>query len=405
MHNISGTFVVVKTITRTCCFKLGSSKPASATLAAYGKALRLVSEYAFEHTLWNCLKLHHELYQTVRSTFGLKSQMACSVFRQVSATYHDKEHRQSVHLFDSRSMALQAKRDWCFKSPTCVSINTMEGRQLFDLTYSDFRASYLDGTWDAGGATLVDKQGILYLHVSFSKEVEEPVAPAADIIGVDLGQNNLAVMTNKANGTQFVGGGSVKNRHRQMRRVIKALKSKGTSSARRRLRAFAGKQKRFQRAVNHVVSKQIVAFAAQSGAPIIALEDLTGIRKATRRGARARSEFHNWGFFQLRSFTEYKAAFVGMGVILVDPAYTSQGCSACGHTERNNRKGAAFKCLACGCELHADLNAARNIADRARLSRQCFDRQGPVNDPSMLRPLIRDDTGEASEQAPPFGAE
>lgn len=47
----------------------------------------------------------------------------------------------------------------------------------------------------------------------------------------------------------------------------------------------------------------------------------------------------------------------------VNPAYTSQRCSACGHTSRENRESQAlFLCAACGYEDNADVNAAKNIA-------------------------------------------
>ena len=47
----------------------------------------------------------------------------------------------------------------------------------------------------------------------------------------------------------------------------------------------------------------------------------------------------------------------------VNPAYTSQTCSACGHRAPDNRKSqAAFRCVACGHQANADVNAALNIA-------------------------------------------
>ena len=49
----------------------------------------------------------------------------------------------------------------------------------------------------------------------------------------------------------------------------------------------------------------------------------------------------------------------------VDPAYTSQTCHACGHRAPENRESqAVFRCVACGHRADADVNAARNIADR-----------------------------------------
>ena len=47
----------------------------------------------------------------------------------------------------------------------------------------------------------------------------------------------------------------------------------------------------------------------------------------------------------------------------VPPAYTSQRCSACGHTAKESRESqAAFRCVACGFACNADVNAAKNIA-------------------------------------------
>jgi putative transposase len=47
----------------------------------------------------------------------------------------------------------------------------------------------------------------------------------------------------------------------------------------------------------------------------------------------------------------------------INPAYTGQRCSACGHVASQNRKSqAVFACTACGYTGNADVNAAKNIA-------------------------------------------
>jgi transposase len=47
----------------------------------------------------------------------------------------------------------------------------------------------------------------------------------------------------------------------------------------------------------------------------------------------------------------------------VNPAYTSQTCSVCGHCAPDNRESqAVFLCVACGHRANADVNAAVNIA-------------------------------------------
>jgi transposase len=47
----------------------------------------------------------------------------------------------------------------------------------------------------------------------------------------------------------------------------------------------------------------------------------------------------------------------------INPAFTSQRCSACGHIAAETRKSQAlFACVACTFACNADVNAARNIA-------------------------------------------
>jgi len=68
---------------------------------------------------------------------------------------------------------------------------------------------------------------------------------------------------------------------------------------------------------------------------------------------------NSWAFFQLRAFIAYKAAMASVRVVLVNPAYTSQTCSHCGHCEKANPKSQSkFLCVQCGYACHADLNAA-----------------------------------------------
>jgi putative transposase len=65
----------------------------------------------------------------------------------------------------------------------------------------------------------------------------------------------------------------------------------------------------------------------------------------------------------------YKAEMLGIPVQLVDPRYTSQTCSVCGHIDKSNRISRDdFICSDCGYAAPADLNAAINIAARADVS-------------------------------------
>jgi putative transposase len=127
------------------------------------------------------------------------------------------------------------------------------------------------------------------------------------------------------------------------------------------------KQARFRRNCDHVLSKRLVQ-SVEPGATIV-VEDLKNLRKRVkvRRRTATKRRIHSWSFAQLKGFIEYKAEERGCTVVAVDPRHTSQACSRCGHTARNNRRSRdLFVCRACGFSLHADLNGARNIVAKYR---------------------------------------
>jgi putative transposase len=71
----------------------------------------------------------------------------------------------------------------------------------------------------------------------------------------------------------------------------------------------------------------------------------------------------------------------------INPAFTSQRCSACGYVDANSRESQArFACTACGFACNADVNAARNIAaGHAVTARGGFRDAGPANrEPHLL---------------------
>jgi IS605 OrfB family transposase len=131
------------------------------------------------------------------------------------------------------------------------------------------------------------------------------------------------------------------------------------------LQQNSGREQRFMRDTNHKISKALVKKAAQTR-KALALEDLTGIRQRVTVRRAQRYERHSWAFYQLRQFLTYKAAWIGVCLVLVDPRNTSRTCSACGHCEKANRQSqASFTCQRCGMSMHADWNAAINISRAA----------------------------------------
>ena len=69
-----------------------------------------------------------------------------------------------------------------------------------------------------------------------------------------------------------------------------------------------------------------------------------------------------WGLFEAALTNQARAT--GTRIVRVPAAFTSQRCSRCGYTDRNNRESQAmFRCGSCGHQANADVNAAINVRD------------------------------------------
>lgn len=191
------------------------------------------------------------------------------------------------------------------------------------------------------------------------------VEPSAGFVGVDLGIVNIAfAATDRGVAIADWSGGAITLRRKKNQKLRAKLQAKGTKSAKRLLKKRSKKEARFVTDVNHQVSRRIVTEAQRTGHGI-AIEDLTGIRERVRLRKPQQVALHSWAFAQLGKFLIYKAEAAGVVIIPVDPAYTSQTCSECGYVSRLNRPHQAkFACRSCGVVLHADQNAAVNIARR-----------------------------------------
>jgi len=206
------------------------------------------------------------------------------------------------------------------------------------------------------------------------ESIDTPARTSGPVLGVDIGELNLAATSTG----RLFGGEALRHRRDQHQALRRRLQSNGSQSARQKLRQVSGKEARRVRNLNHEVSKAIIGEAQRIGASRIVLEDLTHIRERIRAGKHVRSRLHRWPFRQLQDFVEYKASALGIEVVYVDPAYTSQDCSACG--ERGKRRRHRFECGHCGLRAHSDLNASRNLA---RIGETAVSPRAAVNTPDV----------------------
>lgn len=109
-------------------------------------------------------------------------------------------------------------------------------------------------------------------------------------------------------------------------------------------------------------------------AAVVVMEDLKtknmtastkGTADAPGRNVRQKSGLNRsileQAWFLIETLLGYKLAWRGGMLIKVNPAYTSQRCSCCGHVAAENRNRKDFLGTACGHAEDADVNAAKNI--------------------------------------------
>jgi len=238
-----------------------------------------------------------------------------------------------------------------------VNLATTNGRIKVVFNLPQY-ATYAVGCATAT-ADLLYRKNRFYLHVVISLPDIEFVSNGK-AIGVDLGMTRPAVSSDN----RFHGDKHMKEVVKRIFRLRRELQAKGTKSAKRHLRSLAGREQRFRRDCDHVISSSIVR-DMDAGTTIV-LENLTNIRNRVKvYHGEASRRLHSWSFLQLKSFIEYKAEAAGCAVAMIDPRKTSQRCSRCGNISRGNRRTqSSFICRECDFHLNADLNASRNIRDK-----------------------------------------
>ncbi len=242
----------------------------------------------------------------------------------------------------------------------------------------------INGEYKQGSAQIsISKKGKIELIISFGfeKNIENKLNKNK-ILGVDLGIVNTATMiaydsekdeydyfswkTNVIDGSELI---KFRQKYHNLRKDM-SIASKCVGNGRighgyktkmKPVNRVRNKVANFADTLNHKYSRYIVDFAVKNQCGIIQMEDLSGATANTNE-----KFLKDWSYYDLQHKIEYKAKEQGIEVIKVNPKYTSKRCSKCGNIHEENRdcknNQVKFKCVVCGHEDNADINAAKNIA-------------------------------------------
>jgi putative transposase len=323
------------------------------TLETAHAACNTISETAWNTQTFRQFPIHRLTYHHIKEAYNLTAQMTVRCIAKVADAYKvDRKVQRTFRPHGSIAYDDRILR-WNIHTSS-VNLWTVDGRLTIPFICGPRQRELLPTR--RGETDLAYVNGQFYLLATC--DVEEPMTEDVEgVLGVDLGVTNIATASD---GT-IHSGKAIKNVRHRHRRLRTKLQQKGTKGSRRRLKQLAGKERRFARHTNHVISKELVQ-RAQHTRRAIALENLKGIRSRVRVRRSQRAVLHSWAFHQLRSFINYKARLAGVPVHYIDPRNTSRTCPSCGHCEKANRKTQiSFLCTSCGTAGLADVIAAENI--------------------------------------------
>jgi IS605 OrfB family transposase len=311
---------------------------------------------------------------TVASTFNNNYGAALNQWRLAKwardkmPTYHGKGAKLSATFRGRALKRIDAKH---FALPSKMGAFKLGCPLRFDGEVRSVTFSESGGKWFA--AFLVK-----------AKVPRPDPAPLGTAVGVDVGVVQFASLST---GEQFPPAqdyarelDKLAKLQRAMARKDGPVKGRKKKPSKNWLEAKRKVQKQFQRIANkrrhytEVVSKDLAGRFETIAVEDLKLKNMTASAKgdAAEPGKNVAQKsglnrsILNGGFYQFRTRLEAKAGARGGRVIGVNPAYTSQTCPACGTVDKANRPDqATFRCVECGHEDHADVNAAKNILMRA----------------------------------------
>ena len=360
------------------------------TTEQYRQACNFVSQYIFDNAFdLAYLSLNRALYADIRSRFGLKSQMAQSCIKTTISRYKTVKEQLFQNPYRYRDENGEWKRinrtlEWLWKpiffgrpqvdlvrdrdysfvdGGKTLSINTLGGRVKCSF-FGEHFATFLDGSYDLGTAKLIELNGLWYLHIPVTKEVEDfEKENVRHVVGIDQGLRFLTVSYDEQGKTEFISGKKIATKRRKFQEVRRQLQSKGTKSAKRKLKAISGRENRWMSDVNHQISKTLVQKYGEN--TLFVLEDLTGVsfeESNLSRGKKQNNALRSWSFYQLEQFLSYKAHENKSEVLKVSAKYTSQRCPKCGTIHKENRDHRKyFYACQCGYKSNDDRVGAMNI--------------------------------------------
>ena len=220
--------------------------------------------------------------------------------------------------------------------------------------------------------TITNRGGQWFASIQVEQMLEIGQHPSDSEIGIDAGINYFAAFSD---GTLIDGVHSFRKHEETLAREQRKLsrKTRGSNNWKKQKNRISGLHHKIANVRSdflHKLSTEISKNHAKVYVEGLNIKNMSASARGTidepGRMVRAKSGLNksilDQGWYEFRRQLEYKLAWKGGMLVEVDYRHTSQTCSCCGHRAKENRPSqAVFKCLACGYEANADVNAAKNV--------------------------------------------
>ena len=112
----------------------------------------------------------------------------------------------------------------------------------------------------------------------------------------------------------------------------------------------------------HKITSRFISDCQRVKADTLVIGDLNGIRENIKYSKKSNQKLHQWAFARIAQKLKYKAELVGIQVVSVSEAYTSQTCPKCGHRKKPSNRN--YHCQQCDFKYHRDGVGAINIFNK-----------------------------------------
>lgn len=307
------TAIRIRTCTRTVTCKVEVDPTTDVllhqTMAAFNAAASFCARVAWEQNIYDSIVLHKKTYKQTRNRFRLSAQLTAAARNKALAAVRGARKRKgSLPVFKPAGGLKYDSRSYTIRNQTEVSLSTMTGRRWCRLILGVFQRQRLaDSSWQMGSAVLICRKRTWYLLITQTCAQPDKRLARGKRLEVALDTEHIATTPKGA----VLDPAIIRPRRRRTAEHKQRLRQRNTRSSRRRLRQVRSREVRFQRDVNHRISKLLIQQAIEARKALVVPRPSSVALRAPAEQNQPRMA-QDWDFFQLVRFIFYKARLQGV---------------------------------------------------------------------------------------------